>query len=135
MPINITFIGLCRPAATGVGVWSYIITNDNTVLHQAAGIAGNNTNSYAANLTGLLEACRWLNQQQSPGDAVLYGNNLTVLKQVRDQWKLKVPMAKLVVPEIKKMLEGRTVQAGLRTPNEMKAVRKLAESQYQGHHA
>jgi len=130
MPIQITFIGLCRPTINGVGVWGYMIFNNDVVIHQAAAVAGTGMNAYASNLLGLREACRWLHTQNLPGDVILAGNNETVLRQVRGKWKLKVPRAKQVVPEIQHLLQGRQVSAGLLTPAQIKAVRALAKAQY-----
>jgi len=128
--IKIIFVGLCRPCVHGVGVWAYIIFNNDVVIHQASAVAGAGMNAYEANLMGLLAACQWLNQRQLPGSVFLLGNNETALKQVRGLWKLKVSKAKQVVPTIRQLLAGREVLAGLLSPEQIAPVRKLAETQY-----
>ena len=131
--IEIYFDGLCEPNPGGVATYGYVIFQDgkqiktgNNVIGKGKGMT-NNVAEYSA----LLRAFEWIDKQDISEKITVKGDSRLVIKQMKDDWKIKSDTSKKFVPEIRNLLRGRTVEFIWIPREENKEADKLARVAYE----
>jgi ribonuclease HI len=111
--ITIHFDGLCRPKNPGgVATYGYLIYRDGKKVKSGNGVIGsgvgmtNNVAEYSA----LKQAAEWINQNIPDNEIVIKGDSQLVIHQMNGTWQIKSATSKKLVPEIRRLLEGRKIQ-------------------------
>jgi len=111
--ITIYFDGLCRPRNPGgVATYGYVIYHDGKKVKSGCGVIGsgagmtNNVAEYSA----LKHAAEWVSQNSVDDEIEIKGDSQLVINQMNGIWQIKSETSKKFVPEIHRLLDGRTMR-------------------------
>jgi ribonuclease HI len=108
--ITIYFDGLCRPRNPGgVATYGYVIYQDEKKVKSGCGVVGSGTGTTnnVAEYSALKHAVEWVSRNSVKDEIVIKGDSQLVIHQMNGTWQIKSETSKKVVPEIRRMLEGR----------------------------
>ncbi len=90
--IEVFFDGCCEPMNPGGnGGYSFVVKKDGNIIHQSYGFCGkgegmtNNVAEYA----GIIEAMKWLKQNEMTEEITFNGDSMLVIQQISKKWKIK----------------------------------------------
>ncbi len=110
--MTVYFDGLCYPRnPCGVAAYGYLIYRDDELIHKGFGAVGEGrgmTNN-VAEYEGLMAAARWLKDNGINEKILIKGDSQLVIKQMKGEWQISSETSKKYVPEIKRLLEGKSV--------------------------
>jgi ribonuclease HI len=110
--ITIYFDGLCYPRNPGgVAAYGYLVYRDKELIHRGFGAVGEGrgmTNN-VAEYEGLMAAARWLADEGIDEKISIKGDSELVIKQMKGEYRIASATSRKYVPEIKRLLEGRSV--------------------------